>query len=118
MDTVTARLGELPDRAVTPAQCLINGKPIGILLLRRGEEVLAYEDLCPHQYLPLTWRGPRVLSADGTRLRCSNHGAEFAVEDGRSLSGPGHPCPLTRIALQVDADGTVRAGDAAAATAP
>ncbi|HEX8374681.1 MAG TPA: hypothetical protein VF606_05830, partial [Geminicoccaceae bacterium] len=63
------------------------------------------------QYLPLTWRGPRVLSSDGERLRCSNHGAEFAVTDGRGLSGPGSACGLTAVPLHVDADGTVHVDD-------
>ena len=76
-------------------------------MVRRGTELQAYLDLCPHQYLPLTWRGRRVLSADGERLRCSNHGAEFAVADGRGLSGPGSACGLTVVPLRVDADGTV-----------
>ena len=42
----------------------------------------AYRNLCPHHWLPLTYRSPKILSADGTRLRCSNHGAQFSVEDG------------------------------------
>ena len=65
----------------------------------------AFEDVCPHQFLPLTYRGGRILSADGERLRCSSHGAEFAVEDGRCLSGPCNGASLTQVAVWVTAEG-------------
>ena len=68
-------------------------------------ELSAYRDECPHMFLPLTQRGRRVLSADGERLRCTNHGAEFAVADGRALSGPVAGCGLTPVAIEVGADG-------------
>ena len=35
-------------------------------------------------------------------------GAEFAVSDGRGVSGPGSACGLTPVPLLVDPDGTVR----------
>ena len=108
---VLGRLPDFPDGAATPARCVTDGREVAVLVVRRGTELRAYLDLCPHQYLPLTWRGGRVLSADGERLRCSNHGAEFAAADGRGISGPGSACGLTRVPLRVDADGTVRVDD-------
>jgi hypothetical protein len=42
-------------------------------VVRRGAELWAYLDLCPHQYLPLTWRGPRVLSATPFRVLGRSH---------------------------------------------
>ena len=77
----------------------------------RDAELRAYLDLCPHVLLPLTRRGQRVLSGDGERLRCTNHGAEFAVADGRGLSGPGSACGLTCVPLRLQPDGTVRVAD-------
>ena len=60
-------------------------------------DVKAYVNACPHVWLPLTFRSPRLLSEDGERLTCSNHLAEFAVDDGRALSGPVEPgCGLPR----------------------
>ena len=108
---VLGRLQDFTDGAATLARCVTEGREVAVLVVRRGTELRAYLDLCPHQYLPLTWRGPRVLSGDGERLRCSNHGAEFAVADGRGLSGPGSACGLTPVPLRVDPDGTVRVDD-------
>jgi nitrite reductase/ring-hydroxylating ferredoxin subunit len=68
--------------------------------------VCAYRNLCPHQWLPLTYRSARILSADGRRLRCSNHGAEFSVEDGRSL-GDALPCGLEPVPVHIDHAGRV-----------
>ena len=62
-----------------------------MLAIRRGDDVSAYVNACPHVWLPLTFRSPRLLSEDGERLTCSNHLAQFAVDDGRALSGPVEP---------------------------
>ncbi len=109
--TLLGRLPDFPDRAAVPASYRAGGREVSVLVVRRGDELRAYLDLCPHVFLPLTWRGRRVLSADGESLRCSNHGAEFAVADGRGLSGPGSACGLTSVPLRVDPDGTVRVDD-------
>ena len=77
-----------------------------VLVLRRGAQVRAYRNLCPHHWLPLTYRSSKVLTADGARLRCSNHGAEFSVEDGRPLSDA-LPCGLEPVPVQVDPEGRV-----------
>ena len=60
----------------------------------------------------LTYRSGSVVSADGGRLVCSNHHAEFSVEDGGALSGPVSPgCGLTPVPVHVDADGSLIIGD-------
>ena len=48
----------------------------------------AYVNACPHQYLPLDFHGPEVLSGDGMRLICSAHQACFGAADGSLLCGP------------------------------
>jgi len=100
-------LQSFPDGAATPARFHDGRRERSILVVRRGTELRAYEDSCPHQYLPLTYRGAQVLSEDGERLRCSSHGAEFAVEDGRALSGPGNGSALTKVPVRVTPDGNV-----------
>ena len=77
-----------------------------MLVLRRGAEVRAWRNLCPHHWLPLTYRSLNILSADGARLRCSNHGAEFSVEDGQPLDAS-LPCGLEPVPVHVDAEGRV-----------
>jgi nitrite reductase/ring-hydroxylating ferredoxin subunit len=77
-----------------------------VLVVRHGAEVRAWRNLCPHHWLPLTYRSPNILSADGARLRCSNHGAEFSTEDGRSFDAS-LPCGLEPVPVNIDAEGRV-----------
>lgn len=74
------------------ARCLTVESAAGafpLLLLRSGGVLHAYVNACPHQYLPLDYRSGSVLSADGTRLLCSAHGAVFDAATGGCLSGDG-----------------------------
>ncbi|WP_118138570.1 Rieske 2Fe-2S domain-containing protein [Oceanicella sp. SM1341] len=59
----------------------------GVILLREGDTVRAFWNACPHQYLPLDWRSPGILSADGTKLMCSNHAAIFDARTGAPAEG-------------------------------
>jgi nitrite reductase/ring-hydroxylating ferredoxin subunit len=96
-------LSEATDAEVT----LVDHDEFGpIVVVRRGAEVRAFRNLCPHQWLPLTYRSPNIVSADGRRLRCSNHGAEFRVEDGRPLDAA-LACGLEPVPVHVDAEGRV-----------
>src|SRR3712207_7532807 len=105
---VLGRLPDFPEGAAAPASYRrADGREVAVLVVRRGAELRAFLDLCPHQWLPLTWRGRRVLSADGDRLRCSNHGAEFAVSDGRGVSRAGSACGSAPGPLVGDPDGKI-----------
>jgi nitrite reductase/ring-hydroxylating ferredoxin subunit len=77
-----------------------------VVVVRRGAKVRAWRNLCPHHWLPLTYRSEKILSADGTRLRCSNHGAEFSTEDGQPLDDA-LPCGLEPVPVHVDLEGRV-----------
>ena len=105
--TVIGRLKDFPDRAATPVRYRAGEREVWVILVRRGSQLCAYLDLCPHMFLPLTQRGRRVLSADGERLRCTNHGAEFAVADGRALGGSVTACGLTSVKIELGLDETV-----------
>ena len=106
-------LAAMADASVREFQFGEGRRVFSMLAIRRGDQVRAYVNACPHVWLPLTFRSPRVLSMDGARLVCSNHYAEFAVEDGRAIAGPVEPgCALTRIPVHVDALGDVVIGEA------
>ena len=82
--------------------------------MKSAGTLAAYVNACPHQYLPLDHRGANVLSADGTILRCTNHGAGFRVEDGIGVEGLGLNCALDAIPIVVDDEGRIRVRDASA----
>ena len=60
----------------------------GLFAVRRGQAVFVYVNCCPHIGTPLHFRSDRFLTADGERIICATHGAEFAIEDGICLRGP------------------------------
>lgn len=78
-----------------------------LLLVRAGQRIHAYVNACPHQFLPLDYRGPQILSADGARLMCTGHGAQFDAATGQPLSGA--DCALDAVPLVVE-DGMIRIG--------
>jgi nitrite reductase/ring-hydroxylating ferredoxin subunit len=104
-------LEALREDAATVASFYDGRREKSVIVVRHGMTLHAYEDSCPHQYLRLTYRGKQVLSTDGQRLRCSNHGAEFAVADGCAMSGPCRGVGLTRVPIRMAPDGCVIVGD-------
>ena len=70
-----------------------------MLVLRAGGDLRAYVNACPHQYLPLDWRSGQVLSADGTMLMCSAHGARFDIRTGEAVAGA--DCGLDAVPVRV-----------------
>lgn len=81
-----------------------------ILLVKKGRQVFAYANMCPHQYLPLDYRGAQLLSADGNQLMCSAHGAMFDLETGKGTAGPGLDCALYKIPVSVCENGSIIIG--------
>lgn len=84
------------------------GSRLDILIVRRGDEIWAYENSCPHQGTPLETFDARFFTTDKKRLLCSTHGAEFRIEDGRCLKGPCKDLALRVLPVFVDDSGAVR----------
>ena len=59
-----------------------------IFVIRRGADLHAYVNACPHQGVPLDWRPDVFLNLDKSVIQCSTHGAQFRIEDGECLAGP------------------------------
>ncbi|MEM7544857.1 MAG: Rieske 2Fe-2S domain-containing protein [Pseudomonadota bacterium] len=77
-----------------------------VLLLRTEQGLTAFVNACPHQYLPLDHKGDKLLSADGTTLRCTNHSAGFDVVSGEGTEGLGLGCTLEPIPVE-ERDGRI-----------
>ena len=81
-----------------------------VLLVRTDGVVRAFVNACPHQYLPLDHKGDRLISADATIIRCTNHSAGYRIEDGVGVEGLGLGCALDVIPVRVNAEGVVVIG--------
>ena len=70
-----------------------------LLVIRDADGLRGFVNLCPQQYLPLDYHGDRLLSADGARLICTSHQAQFDVLTGEVCAGPAD-CGLDAVPLQ------------------
>jgi 3-phenylpropionate/trans-cinnamate dioxygenase ferredoxin subunit len=93
-----ASLSDIPDQG-TLAVTLGDGTPV--CLVRRGDEVTAFLDECPHQGMQLSVG--EVLE-DGT-LECPWHGARFDCRTGAVCRGSAEQ-PATLVEVRVE-DGQV-----------
>lgn len=74
----------------------------GLFAVRRGQNVCVYVNACPHIGVPLDWVPDRFLSADGNRIVCSTHGAEFRIEDGLCIGGPCRGDHLESVPVHIE----------------
>jgi len=70
-----------------------------LLLVSVASGLKGYVNACPHQYLPLDYRGKQLLSADGAKLMCTAHGASFVAETGEAIAGAN--CALDAVPLDI-----------------
>ncbi len=77
-----------------------------LILLRRGAEVHAWLNICPHAGRRLDWAPGKFLVKERT-LICAVHGASFDTGDGLCVAGPCRGERLRAVAVEV-AQGEVR----------
>lgn len=78
-----------------------------LFVVRRGNDLRAYRNRCPHQGASLPWRRHAYLDKDGSHIVCSAHGAKFDIDSGRCVLGPALGQSLDTVHLSTDDDGIV-----------
>ena len=81
------RLEDIPDGGAKGFGAPSGGF-IGLFAVRRGDTAFVYVNSCPHIGVPLDWAPDRFLTADGARIICATHGAEFEIDSGLCVRGP------------------------------
>lgn len=76
--------------------------PLRGFVVRRGVEVFAYVNRCPHAGHPLNWQPEEFLTQDRELILCNSHGALFDVRTGRCVAGPCVGRGLQPIAVRVE----------------
>ena len=95
-------LADIPDPGGAPAD--FEATPI--LILRSGETVRAYINVCPHAGRPLCLPSGKTLVQNGETLVCPFHGASFDIASGACTGGPAGKAALKPVAVRVE-DGVV-----------
>jgi nitrite reductase/ring-hydroxylating ferredoxin subunit len=75
--------------------------PVRILVVRVADTVRGYLNRCPHAGHPLDLRPQHFLTADGTLILCSSHGALFEKSTGFCVAGPCAGRSLIPVPLEV-----------------
>lgn len=105
-EVLLCRLDDIPDPGCRMFDFGAGGWPAEGFVVRRGDSVYGYVNVCPHAGHALNWKPDAFLSRDGNLIMCSAHGAVFEIETGLCVAGP---CPgqsLRRLTVRV-ADGRV-----------
>lgn len=100
-----APLADLPDGEACEFRFGKRGA-FSMFVVRTGNDVHGYVNICPHFGIPLNDRKPTFLTEDGSRIRCTTHFSEYRIEDGYGVAGFGEGCWLDPVPLSV-VDGTV-----------
>ena len=103
---ILCRLDDIPDREGKGFALAGAKGPIDIFVVRRGDAVFGYHNVCPHVGTPLDWVDDRFMTLDKSHILCATHAAEFRIEDGLCVAGPCVDDSLTPIELEVR-DGNV-----------
>ena len=80
----------------------IKRKPTDIFMVRKGGQVFAYQNVCPHAQAPLEWNPDDFLDEKKETIICAMHGARFTIEEGTCVEGPCDGVGLTAIAVKID----------------
>ncbi len=100
------KITDIPDGGAKGIVVDQGGNSLDIILLRRGADIYAYVNRCPHQGTPLETFPDKFLDQTGELLICSTHGARFGVRDGICVKGPCEGASLERVSIRVS-DGTI-----------
>ena len=106
MSPVIARLQDLPEGIPVDIEAEVAGEAESLIVLRQGDTVRAWRNVCPHAGRRLDWApGKFLMSKDGL-LVCAVHGASFELGLGECVAGPCRGQSLSAVALVID-DGVV-----------
>lgn len=81
--------------------------PFRGFVVRKGSEIFAYANVCPHRRHPLDLLPDVFLTGDGESIRCSSHGALFDPGSGLCVLGPCVGQELMRLEARTGPDGRV-----------
>ncbi len=85
-----------------------------MFVVRRGDDLRAYLNVCPHFGSRLNQGTDSFLTDDGEHIRCTLHQSAFRIEDGYGFLGEAKGCWLDPVPVAVR-DGTMVLGEAGVA---
>lgn len=78
-----------------------------LFVVRKGQQVYAYLNSCPHTGVALEWQPDQFLDLENNFIQCALHGALFTVEKGYCVRGPCVGQSLVSLPVSVAANGDI-----------
>jgi len=97
-------IADLPDPGARAFRVGSGDWPLRGFVVRRGRDVWAYVNRCPHAGHPLDGLPGRFILREGPLVQCASHGALFAVETGKCVAGPCAGRGLVPITVSLSGD--------------
>lgn len=106
IEITVGRLDELDDPGCREFEIGEGDWPLRGFVVRQGDEVYAYENVCAHVGHPLNWMPDAFLTKDRASIMCSSHGATFEIDTGLCFAGPCTGKSLRAVEVELR-DGTI-----------
>ena len=94
------RLDDIPDGGATAVDAVLEDGADSLILLRTGQDVRGYLNVCPHAGRRLDYAPGKFLLKNDT-LTCAVHGATFKQATGVCVGGPCWGDQLREVAVYV-----------------
>ena len=91
----------LEDGGFAEGEALGEGDAESLILLRDGQAVRAWLNVCPHAGRRLDWAPGKFLKSKEGHLVCAAHGASFELTNGNCIAGPCRGDSLRAVAVEV-----------------
>ncbi len=82
--------------------------PAEVILIRDGQQVAAWLNICPHQGRPLNYAPNKFLQTPDGYLMCAAHGATFNMQTGECVNGPCIGASLRAVPATVNQQGQIQ----------
>lgn len=73
-----------------------------VVIIRRGDEAWAYQNMCPHFSVPLNYEPNTFWTYDSELIMCAHHSAMFRFEDGVCIDGPCKGAVLRPVPILIE----------------
>ncbi len=93
-------LADWPPEGLSETEAEAGGERLSLVLLRQGDVLKAWLNVCPHAGRRLDW-APGKFLVDKGRLVCAAHGASFELEHGECVAGPCKGSSLVPVRVAV-----------------
>lgn len=75
--------------------------PFRGFVVRKGENVFAYQNICAHVGHPLNWKPDSFLTKAYDAIICASHGAIYKIESGECVAGPCRGRSLRKVECEI-----------------